>query len=111
MHGSVGQMSSTVASILDEVLVMQRSMPKALGYTWESDVASSHVHIEDIRGRKIVLPIVLCRTEQTIRNTVKIMFSDHPGWKNVVEGNFELVDSQSQLTVFDGRPHHDSHYQ
>ncbi|CAN9479537.1 unnamed protein product [Alternaria alternata] len=31
------------------------------------------------------------------------MFSDHPGLREVVDGNFELVDKQSQLTVFDGR--------
>lgn len=34
---------------------------------------------------------------------MRIMFSDHPGLREVVDGNFELVDKQSQLTIFDGR--------
>jgi hypothetical protein len=78
-------------------------MPKMLGYPWEGDVLSSHVHIEDVLGRPLVLPIMLCRTRQTLKDTMRIMFSDHPGLKEVVEGNFELVDKQDQLTIFDGR--------
>jgi ankyrin repeat protein len=78
-------------------------MPKMLGYPWEGDILSSHVHIEDVLGRPLVLPIMLCRTSETLKDTMRIMFSDHPGMKEVVEGNFELVDKRNQLTIFDGR--------
>jgi hypothetical protein len=102
-RGQANQISVTVAAIFDTVQITQRMMPKMLGYAWEGDVISSHVHIEDVLGRPMVLPIALCRTRQTLKDTMRIMFSDHPGLREVVDGNFELVDKQSQLTIFDGR--------
>ncbi|CAN9441449.1 unnamed protein product [Alternaria alternata] len=102
-RGQANQISVTVAAIFDTVQITQRMMPKMLGYAWEGDVISSHVHIEDVLGRPMVLPITLCRTRQTLKDTMRIMFSDHPGLREVVDGNFELVDKQSQLTIFDGR--------
>ncbi|CAN9416968.1 unnamed protein product, partial [Alternaria alternata] len=99
----VSQISVTVAAIFDTVRTTQEMMPKMLGYPWEGDVLSSHVHIEDVLGRPIVLPIMLCRTRQRLKDTIRLMFSDHPGFKEVVDGNFELVDKQNQLTIFDGR--------
>jgi hypothetical protein len=102
-RGQANRISVTVAAIFDTVQNTQKMMPKMLGYPWESDIVSSHVHIEDVLGRPIVLPIMLCRTSETLKDTMRIMFSDHPGLKEVVDGNFELVDKQSQLTVFDGR--------
>jgi hypothetical protein len=103
MRGHNNKISSTLAAIFDTVQATHKSMPRTLGYPWEGDIISSHVHIDDVLGRSIVLPIVLCRTKQTLRDTMKIMFSDHPGLREVEEGNFELVDKQKQLTVFDGR--------
>ncbi|KAH8634297.1 hypothetical protein IG631_09697 [Alternaria alternata] len=102
-RGQANQISVTVAAIFDTVQTTQKTMPKMLGYPWEGDDLSSHVHIEDVLGRPIVLPIMLCRTSETLKDTMRIMFSDHPGLKEVVDGNFELVDKQSQLTIFDGR--------
>ncbi|OWY49740.1 ankyrin [Alternaria alternata] len=84
-RGQVNQISVTVAAIYDTVQTTQKMMPKILGYSWEGDIVSSHVHIEDVL------------------DTMRIMFSDHPGLKEVVDGNFELVDKQNQLTIFDGR--------
>jgi hypothetical protein len=92
-----------VAAIYDTVQTTQKMMPKMLGYPWEGDVLSSHVHIEDVLGRPIILPITLCRTRETLKNIMRIMFSDHPGLKEVVDGKFELIDKQNQLTIFDGR--------
>ncbi|RYO06490.1 hypothetical protein AA0121_g12037 [Alternaria tenuissima] len=102
-RGQVNQISVTVAAIFDTVVTTQKMMPKMLGYPWEGDVLSSHVHIEDVLGRPIVLPFMLCRTSETLKDTMRIMFSDHPGLKEVVDGNFELVDKENQLTIFDGR--------
>ncbi|KAL1794408.1 hypothetical protein ACET3X_007829 [Alternaria dauci] len=102
-RGQVDQISFTVAAIFDTVNTTQRMMPKTLGYPWEGDVISSHVQIEDVLGRSIVLPIMLCRTRQTLKDTMSIMFSDHPGLKEVMNGSFELVDRQKQLTILDGR--------
>jgi hypothetical protein len=102
-----------VAAIFDTVQTTQKMMPKMLGYPWEGDVLSSHVHIEDVLGRPLVLPIMLCRTRQTLKDTMRIMFSDHPGLKEVVDGKFELIDKHNQLMVFDGRvigPRRDDHY-
>jgi hypothetical protein len=97
------QISFTLAAIFDTVKTTQKSMPKALGYPWEGDISSTHVHIDDVLGRSIILPIALCRTRQTLKDTMRIMFSDHPGLKEVANGNFELVNTQNQVTVFDGR--------
>lgn len=96
-------MSVTVADVFQTVHKLQAKMPKALGYPWEGDIASSHVHLEDVLGRSVLLPTVLCRTFKSFHDTLKIMFSDHPGFGKVSTLEYEIIDETNNRTVFPGR--------
>jgi hypothetical protein len=76
--------------------------PKTLGYLWESDVASSHIHLDDALGRKLILPAVLCRTPQTFQETIKIIFADHPGFQKVAQMEYEIIDQTDGRAIFQG---------
>ncbi|KIX97136.1 uncharacterized protein Z520_07250 [Fonsecaea multimorphosa CBS 102226] len=103
LQGQIGHFSSTLTEIVQIVQTIQLNMPKCLGYPWEADVASSHVYLQDVLGRSTILPAVLCRTFNTFHDTLKIMFSDHPGFKEVVRGDFEIIDETIGLPIFLGR--------
>ena len=69
-----------------------------LGYPWDADIAS-HVKFEDALGRNIILPDVLCRNAQSFQDTVQIIFANQPGFQDIVEGNYDIVDVNTNSTV------------
>ena len=71
--------------------ITQENRPRTLGYPWESDDISTHIKFEDVLGRKLKLPAVLCRTPESFLATLKIMFADHPGYTKIKLGQFEIV--------------------
>ena len=83
------------------VAITQQNQPRALGYQWEADSTSSHIHLEDILGRRLVLPLALCRNLQTFLDTLKVLYTDHPGYQKVVNREFEVIDQDSGI-LFDG---------
>ncbi|KAI9692342.1 MAG: hypothetical protein M1822_006573 [Bathelium mastoideum] len=102
LERQVGQISYTLAEIVKSVQTTQLNLPKALGYPWEGDEPSSYVRFDDAIGRSTVLPAVLCRTFDTFQDTLKIMFSDHPGFGKVTKGEFEIIDETTGRTIFPG---------
>ena len=97
-----GQVSYTLTEITKSVQKMQLNMPKFLGYPWEGDAPSSHVYLDDVLGRCHILPAVLCRNFSTFHDTLKLMFSEHPGFRKIVKGEYEIFDGSDGRMVFPG---------
>jgi hypothetical protein len=95
------QISHSLSEIHTLVTITQQNRPPALGYPWETDSISSHIHMEDILGRKLILPHALCHNMQTFHDTLKILFADHPGYQRIVNMEFEII-SQDGGVIFDG---------
>lgn len=90
----------SVHEIHTYLMMTQENRPRMLGYTWESDDISTHIRFEDALGRKLILPVVLCHSPKSFLDTLKIMFTDHPGYTKVQLGQFEIhnaVSGQSLL--------------
>lgn len=103
LERQVNQISYTLSDVVKSIQATQFNVPKGLGYTWEGDPASSHVCLDDVLGRCTILPAVLCRTFNTFHETLKIMFTDNPGFEKVVKGDFEIIDETNGCTIFQGR--------
>jgi hypothetical protein len=102
LENKLGHVSHTLTDISRSIEISQLNTPKVLGYPWETDSSSSFVHLNDAIGRSIVLPAVLCRTVQTFQDTLKIMFSDHPGFGDVNTGQYEIINETDGRTLFHG---------
>ena len=83
------------------VKISQENQPKALGYPWEATLAS-HVKFEDALGRNVLLPDILCRSILCFQDTVRTMFTNHPGFEMIVQGNYETVDADTNLIILRG---------
>ncbi|KAF2811278.1 ankyrin [Mytilinidion resinicola] len=101
LESKIHQISYSLSEIHTLVAITQQNKPRDLGYQWEADPASSHIYLEDIIGRTLILPFTLCRNTQTFHDTLKIIFADHPGYQKVVKREFEIIDQDGD-TVFNG---------
>ena len=92
------RMNRTLDEVHTFVKISQENRPKMLGYPWETDI-ESHIKFEDALGRKLILPDVLCQSAQSFQDTVQIMFANHPGFRTIVEGNYEIIDTSTNSAI------------
>ncbi|KAI9776663.1 MAG: hypothetical protein M1839_009469 [Geoglossum umbratile] len=92
---------------LSEILATvqyQSKQPKYLGYPWQGDCPGNRVFLEDVLGRPIELPAILCRDLRSFQDTLEIAFRGRPGQQQVHSGDYELVDASQGSLVSLGLP-------
>jgi len=87
-----------INSQLDDILTLLTNLPRRIGYAWEGAGFTPDnlpLKMVDPLGRKILLPMELCRTWHDLRSIITLSFQSLPGLSYIQRGEFDIRVSES----------------